>query len=256
MTPAIELLGVTVERGERPVLTGVDLAVTAGEVLAVAGASGSGKTTLLRVVLGLAAPAAGVVRLAGREVSRRGKISVPPEERQLAVVFQELALWPHLSVAGNLELGLRQRVEGRAQRRRKARDFLAKVGLADRADAFPGELSGGEQQRVAIARALVLEPRAVLLDEPLANLDVALKHELLALFAQLLGRPEVTGVLVTHDPAEAAALADRIALLEGGRIAQIGRPEELIAEAAAPFTRAFVGALGGPAVPGIRRPDG
>ncbi len=240
---AIDLEQVTVLRDERRVLDGLDLVVNAGEALAVAGASGSGKTTLLRVILGLEPVAAGIVRLDGHEASRGDGLIIPPEDRGLAVVFQDLALWPHLTAAGNLEFGLRQRGIPRAERRRAAEACLRRVGLGERASAYPGELSGGERQRVAIARALVLEPRAVLLDEPLANVDVGLKRELLALFSDLLRSAGTTTVLVTHDPAEAVALADRIALLEGGRIAQVARPSDLTAENGSPFTRAFVEAI-------------
>lgn len=240
MTAAIELENVTVVRNGRRVLDSLDLAVASGEALAVAGASGSGKTTLLRVILGLESPSAGVVRLGGREASRGDRLVIPPEARGLAVVFQDLALWPHLTAAGNLEFGLRQKGIPRAERRRAAADCLRRVGLGERAGAYPGELSGGERQRVAIARALVLEPRAVLLDEPLANVDVGLKRELLALFRDLLRSEGRTTVLVTHDPAEAVALADRIAVLEAGCIAQVARPGELAAQDASPFTRAFV----------------
>lgn len=243
MTVAIELLGVTVLRNGRRLLDGVDLAVETGEVLAIAGASGSGKTTLLRVLLGLEAIAEGCLRLGGHEASRPGRLTIPPEDRGLAVVFQDLALWPHLTAAENLEFGLRQRGMRRAERHRVAAAFLERVGLRQRANAYPGELSGGERQRVAIARALVLDPRAVLLDEPLANVDIGLKVELLTLFRELLGHQRTTTVLVTHDPTEAVALADRIALLEAGRLAQIERPERLSAEGAPPFTRAFVAAI-------------
>lgn len=243
MTAAIDLEQVTVLRDERRVLDGLDLVVNAGEALAVAGASGSGKTTLLRVILGLEPVAAGIVRLDGREASRGDGLIIPPEDRGLAVVFQDLALWPHLTAAGNLEFGLRQRGIPRAERRRAAEACLRRVGLGERASAYPGELSGGERQRVAIARALVLEPRAVLLDEPLANVDVGLKRELLALFRDLLRSAGTTTVLVTHDPAEAVALADRIALLEGGRIAQVARPSDLTTENGSPFTHAFVEAI-------------
>ncbi len=243
MTAAIELEKVTVLRNGRRVLDSLDLAVASGEALAVAGASGSGKTTLLRVILGLESPAAGVVRLGGREASRGDRLAIPPEARGLAVVFQDLALWPHLTAAGNLEFGLRQKGIPRAERRSAAADCLRRVGLGERAGAYPGELSGGERQRVAIARALVLEPRAVLLDEPLANVDVGLKRELLALFRDLLRSEGRTTVLVTHDPAEAVALADRIAVLDSGRIVQVARPGELAAKDASPFTHAFVDAV-------------
>lgn len=243
MTPAIELRDICFERGEVVLLEGVDLAVAPGELLVVAGASGSGKTTLLRVVLGLEAPSAGTVHIGGREATAGRRVLLPPEERGLAVVFQDLALWPHLTAGENLDLGLRAKAVPRAERRERARAMLERVGLGARLDSYPGELSGGERQRVAIARALVLEPRAVLLDEPLANLDVALKQELLALFRELLQESRVTAMLVTHDPAEAAALGNRIALLEAGRISRLATIPELVRDPGGAFGRAFVRSL-------------
>ncbi|HUP21416.1 MAG TPA: ABC transporter ATP-binding protein, partial [Thermoanaerobaculia bacterium] len=218
MTAAIEIVGVHALRGGRAILSGATLAVMRGEVLAVAGASGSGKTTLLRLVLGFEAPDEGTVSIEGVAMSAPRRILVPPERRGLAVVFQDLALWPHLSVAGNLEFALRIARVAARERRKRVDEILERVGLSARRDCFPGVLSGGERQRVAIARAMVQRPRAVLLDEPLANLDVALKKELLALFRDVLRRDGTTTILVTHDPVEACALANRIALLEQGSI--------------------------------------
>ena len=184
----------------------------------------------------------GDIRIDGVTVSAAGRILVPPEQRRLAIVFQDLALWPHLSVAGNLEFGLRAAGVAASERRQRVDTMLDRVGLAAQRDSLPAMLSGGERQRVAIARALVQRPRAVLLDEPLANLDVALKAELLDLFRDVLRRDRVTTILVTHDPIEACALADRIAMLEGGAISQIAPASNLVADSR-PFTNAFVGAL-------------
>ncbi len=243
MTPAIEIEDLTLAYGDKRVLHGISLTVDAGEAVAVVGPSGSGKSSLLRAVLGLAAPRSGIVRFGGVEVSRDRRILVPPEQRRLAVVFQELALWPHLSVAGQLAFGLRARGVKRAERRARIAAMLERVGLDGRRDAFPDELSGGEQQRLAIARALVLQPAALLLDEPLSSLDVALKTELLELFRTLLSDGQLTTLLVTHDPREAAALGHRIAILEEGRLTQIGTLAELRSDPAHPFTGAFLEAL-------------
>ncbi len=166
-------------------LSRFDLSVESGRVLALLGPSGCGKTTVLRLILGLEAPDSGTVYLGDRIVSEGGRILVAPEERELAVVFQDLALWPHLDVRGNLNFGLVARGISANERESRINAVLERLGLVDMGNRYPGQLSGGERQRVAIARALVLEPRAVLLDEPLSNLDVTLKRELLSLFRSL-----------------------------------------------------------------------
>lgn len=156
------------------------------------------------------------------------------------MVFQDLALWPHLTVHGNLSFGLEARRVPRAERESRIDAMLSHVGLARKAKRYPGELSGGEKQRVAIARALVLDPMAVLLDEPLANLDVVLKEDLLGTFRLLLRERQMTAVYVTHDPAEAAALGHRVAILESGRIRQVGTVEELRANPESDFVRKLI----------------
>ena len=239
MTFALEVEDVVVLHGPVRALDGVRLSVAAGEVIAVAGPSGAGKTTLLRVLLGLSAPLAGAVRIEGRTVSEGGRVLVPPEDRRLSMVFQDLALWPHLTVHGNLAFGLEARGVPRPEREQKIHGALALVGLAGHARRTPGELSGGERQRVALARALVQEPAAILFDEPLSNLDVALKREILGLLRALLGERRLPAIFVTHDPREAAALAARVAILERGRIVQVGTADELLASPATAFTRAF-----------------
>ncbi len=243
MSAAIQLDAVSVLRDGRKVLDDVSLRLAAGETLSVLGSSGSGKTTLLRVVAGFVVPQLGTVRIADALASDRGRIVLPPEERGLSMVFQDLALWPHLTVHGNLAFGLGKRVP-RSERDDRIAAMLSRVGLAGKERRHPGELSGGERQRVAIARALVREPRAVLLDEPLSNLDVDLKQELLELFRELLHERGATGLYVTHDPREAQALGDRAAVLEGGRIVYLGRLEDLRSRPDLPFARSILEALG------------
>lgn len=204
------------------------------------GPSGSGKTTVLRLVLGFAVPEAGTIRLGGETVSAAGRLLVPPEERGLAVVFQDLALWPHLTVRGNLAFGLAARSARSRERESRIAAMLERLGIADKADRYPGGLSGGERQRVAIARALVLEPRALLLDEPLSNLDVTLKRELLVLFRELFRESGSTTLYVTHDLREAASLGDRIAVMESGQIAQVGNLYDLRAAPASAFVRSLI----------------
>ncbi len=176
--------------------------------------------------------------------ARDGRSLLPPEERKLAIVFQDLALWPHLTVHGNLAFGLDGKKVPRGERDDRIASILARVGLSGKERRHPGELSGGERQRVAIARALVLEPRAVLLDEPLSNLDVGLKQELLALFRELLRERGTAALYVTHDPREAQALGERTAVLDGGTIVHLGRLEELSRRLEVPFARRILDALG------------
>ncbi len=239
MTAAVELQSVSVALAAKVILERVTLAVDPGEILGVLGPSGSGKTTLLRVVLGLLAPSAGEVALDGALASASGRVIVPPERRGLGVVFQDLALWPHLTVAGNLAFGLAARGASRGERRERVAAMLERVGLPGFGPRRPGELSGGERQRVAIARALVVEPRAVLFDEPLANLDPVRKAELLAVFRALLRDRQTAAVYVTHDVRELDGLTDRVAVLEEGRIVQEGTLEGLRTAPATPFVRAI-----------------
>jgi iron(III) transport system ATP-binding protein len=225
-------------------LGGVSLSV-GDERVVVVGPSGAGKSTLLRVVLGLEPLAGGVVRIDGRLASDGSRRLLAPEERGVAMVFQDLALWPHLDVAANLAFALRARGVPRGERDRRVREALSQVRLDGFEARHPGELSGGERQRVAIARALVTDPVALLLDEPLANLDVVCKQELLALLAEVTRDRRLPTLHVTHDPAEAAALGDRIAVLEGGALAQVGTADQLAAEPATPFVEALASAWRG-----------
>jgi ABC-type Fe3+/spermidine/putrescine transport system ATPase subunit len=243
MSTSIELDGVTVLHQARKVLAEVSLRVPAGETLSVLGSSGSGKTTLLRAVAGFVAPQLGAVHIGDELASENGLIVLAPEERDVAMVFQDLALWPHLSVRGNLAFGLEGKHVPRGERDDRIAAILARVGLSGKEGRHPGELSGGERQRVAIARALVLDPCAVLFDEPLSNLDVGLKRDLLFLFRELLGERRATALYVTHDPREALALSDRTAVLDEGRIVHLGRLDALRSRADLPFARSVLEAL-------------
>jgi len=242
MTLAAELAGIVVSRAATKILDDTQLAIAEREIVAVAGPSGAGKTTLLRVLVGLDAPDAGTVRLGNVLATDGPRIAVPPEQRGIGVVFQDLALWPHLTVHGNLGFGLAGIARG--DREARIEDMLRRVGLADKARRHPGELSGGERQRVAIARALVGRPRIVALDEPLANLDVALTDELLALFSELLREQHTAALYITHDPIEAERVAERIIVLEAGRVVQSGTLHELRAQPATPFVGRFVARTG------------
>jgi iron(III) transport system ATP-binding protein len=245
MTPIMALEQVGFRYGSQDVLDHFELSIAPGEAVVLLGPSGSGKSTVLRLLLGFAAPESGAIRLAGDLVSTAGRVLVPPEERNLAVVFQDLALWPHLSVRGNVEFGLASRGMPGAERDRRIRDVLSSLGLAGKENRFPRELSGGERQRTAIARALALEPRAVLLDEPFANLDALLKRQLIDSFRTLFEQRNLTVLHVTHDVREAAALGDRIAILENGRVVQEGSVADLRARPSTEFVRALIADLDG-----------
>ncbi|MBI3202841.1 MAG: ABC transporter ATP-binding protein [Myxococcales bacterium] len=245
MTAIVELEGVTLVANGQRIVDDISLAVESGEVVALAGPSGSGKTSILRMVLGLVAPTRGVVRLRGKEVSRDGRVLVPPEERGLAMVFQDLALWPHLSVLGNVAFALETRGVPKRDRDLRVSVALERVGLAGFDRRAPATLSGGERQRVAIARALVAASDLMLFDEALASLDLAIEEELLALLDGILREQASAALYVSHEPREARRLARRIAVLERGRLVQLGTPSELLAQPRTSFVRAFSGALAG-----------
>ncbi|PZF99045.1 ABC transporter ATP-binding protein [Micromonospora deserti] len=218
------------------VLHEVDLTVDRGELLVVLGPSGAGKSTVLRVAAGLEPVTAGRVRIAGRDVT-----TARPGRRNVSMVFQSYALFPHLTVAENIAFGLEVRDTPRAVARERARTAAETVGCAGLLDRRPGQLSGGERQRVALARALVREPDVFLLDEPLSNLDLTLRVEMRAELRALHDRLGATMVHVTHDQTEALVLADRIAVLRDGRIEQVGTPEEIWRAPASTFVARFVG---------------
>lgn len=203
--------------GGRPVVREFSLAIEPGERVILLGPSGSGKTTVLRLLAGLTTPDAGRILLDGLTASEPGKVVVPPEERNLGFVFQDLALWPHMTVRGNLEFGLIARGVSRPERNRRIAGMLDLVHLGDRAGSKPGELSGGEQQRVALARALVQRPRALLMDEPLANLNPELKSQLCSEILRFHAELRFTLLHVTHSLDEATVLGTRLVSLSPGK---------------------------------------
>jgi iron(III) transport system ATP-binding protein len=233
--PMIEIDGVTKRFGAVEAVSDGRLTVERGELLAVLGPSGCGKTTMLRLVAGFEQPDSGSVRIDGRTVC--GSAWVPPERRQVGMVFQDYALFPHLSVAENVGYGL-----PRARRAERVAEVLALVGLSGLEQRNPHELSGGQQQRVALARALAPEPSIVLLDEPWSNIDPLLRGAMRDDIARILRSAGVTVVLVTHDQEEAFSLADRIALMDAGRIVQVGTPEEMYYRPVSRRVAEFVGA--------------
>jgi len=218
----------------------VSLAITDGEFFALLGPSGCGKTTLLRLVAGFEVPDDGTVMLGDRVVGRPGW-ALPPEKRRIGMVFQSYALWPHMNVAENVAFALRVRQVPEAERTRRVDEALAMVGLAAMAERRPHELSGGQRQRVALARCLAMRPEVVLLDEPLANLDVHLRESMQQEFARFHKEIGATFIYVTHDQAEALALADRVAVMDAGRVEQVASPRVLYAEPASEMVARFVG---------------
>jgi iron(III) transport system ATP-binding protein len=237
MTAVIELENVSLRQGSSDTLTNFSLSVYESETLVLLGPSGCGKTSILRLILGFLPPTAGSVYLRGQVVSRNGKILQAPERRHLGVVFQDLALWPHMTVYGNLAFGLDCRNVSRQEKDERIQEILHHVGLTGKEHRRPAELSGGEQQRVAIARALVLRPQAILFDEPLSNLDILIKRELLALFQNLLSEQKTTAIYVTHDPQEALRLANQIAVMEKGHLVQTGSWQALKREPSNEFVK-------------------
>lgn len=240
---AIEFHHVAVAVGARDVLDDVTLAVDPGEVVALVGPSGCGKSTLLRLAAGFLAPKRGSVRLRGVTVASDGRVHVQPEDRRLAWVPQDLALWPHLTVAGNLAFGLAARGVPEPERCARVAAMLARVGLGGLGERAPGTLSGGERQRVAIGRALVGQPDAVLLDEPFTALDLVLKPEILGLVRGLLAESGAATLVVTHDPGDAVALASRVVVLEAGKVAYDGPASGPGSPEDPPFARAFRDAM-------------
>lgn len=233
---AVSLRGIVKSWHAQPVLHGIDLDIGRGEFVALLGPSGCGKTTLLRIVAGLEQPDGGTVAIDGRDMR-----DVPPDGRKLSMVFQSYALFPHLSVAENIAFGLRVRGVSRDERNRRVREALATTGLVGLEARKPAALSGGQRQRVALARAIVAGHSLCLMDEPLSNLDAKLRNAVRLEIRELQQRLGLTVLYVTHDQTEAMGMADRIVLMQSGRIEQVGTPESIYREPANTFVAGFVG---------------
>ena len=234
--PSIRLVDLAKDFGSVRAVDGVDLEIADGEFFSMLGPSGSGKTTVLRLIAGFEQPTRGRIELAGRDVSRQ-----PPHLRDVNTVFQDYALFPHMSVIENVEYGLRVKKVARPERRRRAAEALETVRLGAHAARRPHQLSGGQRQRVALARALVNRPKVLLLDEPLGALDLKLRREMQIELKQIQRDVGITFVFVTHDQEEALTMSDRIAVFRDGHIEQVGSPVELYERPATPFTAGFVG---------------
>jgi putative spermidine/putrescine transport system ATP-binding protein len=233
---AVALRGLRKDFGSITAVDGVDLDVPAGEFFTMLGPSGSGKTTVLRLIAGFEQPSAGTISLDGRDVGR-----LPPFERDVNTVFQDYALFPHMSVRENVEYGLRVKRVPKKERRTRAAEALRTVRLDDFGERRPTQLSGGQRQRVALARALVNRPKVLLLDEPLGALDLKLRLAMQTELKQIQRDVGITFLFVTHDQDEALTMSDRVAVFNEGRIEQVGTPAEVYEEPATPFVAGFVG---------------
>ncbi|MET7496461.1 ABC transporter ATP-binding protein [Streptomyces sp900116325] len=233
---AIRLQNLRKSFGRTEAVAGVDLEIADGEFFSMLGPSGSGKTTVLRMIAGFEAPTSGTIELAGSDVTR-----LAPFERDVHTVFQDYALFPHMTLEQNVAYGLKVRKVPKAERLRQAREALASVRLADFGTRRPSQLSGGQRQRVALARALVGRPKVLLLDEPLGALDLKLREQMQVELKAIQREVGITFVFVTHDQEEALTMSDRIAVFNQGRVEQIGTPAQIYERPATPFVAGFVG---------------
>ena len=232
----IHIAGLHLSFGEHQVLKGINLDIAPGELFAFLGPSGSGKSTLLRAIAGFGPVPEGDILIDGQQIN-----TLPPWQRNVGMVFQSYALWPHMTVRRNLAFGLEERRQPKAEIRRRVDQALSLVGLQDLADRRPAQLSGGQQQRIALARTLVVEPRVLLLDEPLSNLDANLRLQMRREIHDLQRELGLTTVFVTHDQEEANTIADRMAVLDQGVIQQVGTPMELYDNPCNLFVAEFLG---------------
>jgi iron(III) transport system ATP-binding protein len=236
----LELQSLTKRYGSLAAVDTVSLTIDYGLLVCLLGPSGCGKTTTLRLIAGFVTPDEGEIRVGGRTISSPGS-SFPPEQRNMSMIFQSYALWPHMTIAENVAYGLKIRRLPRADIEKRVKAILAVTHLSDMAERYPNELSGGQQQRVALARALVVEPETLLLDEPLSNLDANLREEMRFEIRRLHDEYKYTTVYVTHDQAEAMTTADLIVVMNEGRIEQLGTPEEIYQRPRSEFVAKFIG---------------
>ncbi|MDR6689653.1 putative spermidine/putrescine transport system ATP-binding protein [Microbacterium sp. 1154] len=237
-SPGLRLRSLRKTLGGRTIIDDLDLTVQSGELVSLLGPSGCGKTTTLRMIAGFLAPDEGAIEMAGRDVTRLG-----PDKRPSAMVFQNYALWPHMTVAKNVAYPLRLRRLSRTEIAERVEAVLHLVNLLHHRDSRPPRISGGEQQRVALARALVQEPEVLLLDEPLSNLDAKLRVKVREEIRDLQQRLGITTVVVTHDQEEALSISDRVAVMNAGRVEQFSAPGELYQRPATEFVATFIGSL-------------
>jgi iron(III) transport system ATP-binding protein len=238
---SVELRGLTKRFGSSTAVDDISLTIDHGKLVCLLGPSGCGKTTTLRLIAGFLEPSDGEIRVGDRLVSSKAR-TLPPEIRNMSMIFQSYALWPHMTVADNIIYGLRLRKHDRETIAKKLAAILMMTKLEPLAQRYPGELSGGQQQRVALARALIVEPETLLLDEPLSNLDANLREEMRFEIRRLHEEYRYTTVYVTHDQSEAMTTADLIAVMNAGKIDQLGTPEEIYDRPQSEFVARFIGA--------------
>jgi iron(III) transport system ATP-binding protein len=236
----VSLVGLTKKFAGTAAVDDLNLGIGDGEFVTLLGPSGCGKTTTLRLIAGFLEPDGGEIKV-GNEIISSPAVMVPPERRFMSMIFQSYAVWPHMTVFQNVAYGLKFKKLSRHEADQRATKFLRLVRLDDLKDRYPAELSGGQQQRVALARALVVEPQILLMDEPLSNLDAHLREEMRSEIRRLHEEVRITTIYVTHDQAEAMATSDRIAVLNGGRMVQVGRPGEIFDHPKTRFVAEFVG---------------
>ncbi|WP_043264543.1 ABC transporter ATP-binding protein [Streptomyces sp. CT34] len=249
MTVPLQLRGLRREFGSTTALDGLDLDIAAGELIALLGPSGCGKTTALRIIAGFETADSGALLMGGEDVT-----AIPANRRDIGMVFQSYSLFPNMTAADNVAYGLRVRRTPAAERTARAHELLDLVGLPGRAGHYPHQLSGGQQQRVALARALAIRPRVLLLDEPLSALDAKVRLTLREEIRRIQLELGITTVFVTHDQEEALSMADRVAVMRGGRLEQCAPPNELYERPATPFVAEFVGTMN--RLPGTVREGG
>ena len=237
---SVELRGLTKKYGPQAVVDNISMTIEHGTLVCLLGPSGCGKTTTLRLIAGFVEPTEGEIRVGDRVVSSPQK-TLPPERRNMSMIFQSYALWPHMTVAENIVYGLKLRKIDSGTVKKKLDAILATTRLAVLAERYPGELSGGQQQRVALARALIVEPETLLLDEPLSNLDANLREEMRFEIRRLHDEYRYTTVYVTHDQSEAMTTSDVIAVMNAGKIEQAGSPEEVYDRPRSEFVARFIG---------------
>jgi iron(III) transport system ATP-binding protein len=237
---AVELDSLTKRFGDAVALDHLDLSIPHGALVCLLGPSGCGKTTTLRLVAGFLDPDGGTIRVGGRIVSEPRR-SLPPERRNMSMIFQSYALWPHMTIADNVGYGLKVRRIERAERERRVAAILDVAHLTELAQRYPHELSGGQQQRTALARALVVEPETLLLDEPLSNLDANLREEMRFEIRRLHDAYKYTTIYVTHDQSEAMTTADTIVVMNKGRVEQVGAPADIYQRPRSEFVARFIG---------------
>ena len=236
LTPAIQLVRLRKNYGDVVAVDDIDLEIYEGEFFSLLGPSGSGKTTVLRMIAGFELPTGGAVLLGGTDVSQ-----LPPYDRDVNTVFQDYALFPHMSVLENIEYGLKVKKVGKSDRRRRAAEMLEAVRLGEYGERRPNQLSGGQRQRIALARALVNHPKVLLLDEPLGALDLKLREEMQVELKSIQHDVGITFVFVTHDQGEALSMSNRLAVFNNGRVEQVGTPRQIYEHPATAFVAGFVG---------------